>query len=130
MARAGRSCSLHGWTMDRRVEMDTYERIFATRPRWRRIYPDLPGMGRSVAKAGLKNQDDMLAVLLQFIDRVLPSARFLLAGTSGGAYLARAVAARRRSAHRRPAAARARHHPRRHPSHGAVVPRRWCGTTR
>ena len=37
---------LHGWTMDRRVEMDTYERIFATRPGWQRIYPDLPGMGR------------------------------------------------------------------------------------
>jgi len=87
---------LHGWTMDRRVEMDTYERIFATRPGWRRIYPDLPGMGRSVAKAGLENQDDMLAILLEFIDHVLPSGRFLLAGTSGGGYLARAIAVRRR----------------------------------
>lgn len=87
---------LHGWTMDRRVEMDTYERIFATRPGWRRLYPDLPGMGRSVAKAGLKNQDDMLAALLEFIDHVLPSGRFLLAGTSGGGYLARAIAVRRR----------------------------------
>ena len=44
---------LHGWTMDRRVEIFDYEKIFATRPGWRRIYPDLPGMGRSVAKAGL-----------------------------------------------------------------------------
>lgn len=87
---------LHGWTMDRRVEMDTYERIFATRPGWQRIYPDLPGMGRSVAKPGLKNQDDMLAALLEFIDHVLPG-RFVLAGTSLGAYLARAIAARRRS---------------------------------
>ena len=87
---------LHGWTMDRRVEMDTYERIFATRPGWRRIYPDLPGMGRSAAKTGLKNQDDMLAVLLEFIDHVLPSGRFLLAGTSAGGYLARAIAVRRR----------------------------------
>jgi len=87
---------LHGWTMDRRVEADTYERIFATRPGWRRIYPDLPGMGRSVAKAGLRRQDDVLEAVLAFIDRVLPD-RFVLAGTSGGAYLARAVAARRRS---------------------------------
>ncbi len=71
---------------------------FATRTGWRRIYPDLPGMGRSVAKAGLKNQDDMLAVLLEFIDHVLPSGRFLLAGTSGGGYLARAIAVRRRRA--------------------------------
>lgn len=88
---------LHGWTMDRRVETSVYETIFAARPGWRRIYPDLPGMGRSVAKAGLVSQDDVLETLLAFIDRVLPTGRFVLAGTSGGAYLARAIAARRRS---------------------------------
>ncbi|HYI06336.1 MAG TPA: alpha/beta hydrolase [Reyranella sp.] len=88
---------LHGWTMDRRVEIFDYEKIFATRPGWRRIYPDLPGMGRSVAKAGLFGQDDVLEALLAFIDRVLPDGRFALAGTSLGAYLARAIAARRRS---------------------------------
>ena len=63
---------LHGWTMDRRVEIFDYEKIFATRPGWRRIYPDLPGMGRSVAKAGLFRQDDVLDALLAFIDQVLP----------------------------------------------------------
>src|SRR5262245_19855375 len=88
---------LHGWTMDRRVETDTYERIFATRPGWRRIYPDLPGMGRSVAKAALMTQDDVLEAMLAFIDHVLPSGRFLLAGTSAGGYLARAIAVKRRS---------------------------------
>lgn len=88
---------LHGWTMDRRVEIFDYEKIFATRPGWRRIYPDLPGMGRSVGKAGLFSQDDVLEALLGFIDRVLPDGRFALAGTSLGAYLARAIAARRRS---------------------------------
>jgi len=87
---------VHGWTMDRRVEIFDYEKIFATRPGWRRIYPDLPGMGRSVAKDGLSNQDDVLEALLAFVDQVLPG-RFVLAGTSLGAYLARAVAARRRS---------------------------------
>jgi pimeloyl-ACP methyl ester carboxylesterase len=87
---------LHGWTMDRRVEMDAYEKIFATRTGWRRIYPDLPGMGRSLAKPELRTQDDMLEALLAFIDRVLPSGRFLLAGTSAGGYLARAIAVRRR----------------------------------
>jgi pimeloyl-ACP methyl ester carboxylesterase len=88
---------LHGWTMDRKVEIFDYEKIFATRPGWRRIYPDLPGMGRSVARKGLANQDDVLEALLAFIDRVLPAGRFALAGTSLGAYLARAIAARRRS---------------------------------
>jgi pimeloyl-ACP methyl ester carboxylesterase len=87
---------LHGWTMARQVEIDVYEKILATRSGWRRIYPDLPGMGRSIAKAGLTNQDDVLEVLLAFVDRVLPG-RFVLAGTSGGGYLARAIAAQRRS---------------------------------
>jgi pimeloyl-ACP methyl ester carboxylesterase len=88
---------LHGWTMDRRVEIFDYEKIFATCPGWRRIYPDLPGMGRSVARAGLFSQDDVLEALLAFVDQVLPDGRFALAGTSLGAYLARAVAARRRA---------------------------------
>ena len=47
---------LHGWTMARRVEIVVYEKIFATRPGWRRIYPDLPGMGRSMAKAGSRTR--------------------------------------------------------------------------
>jgi len=88
---------LHGWPMDHRLEVADYEEIFAPRGGWRRIYPDLPGMGRSVAKEGLATQDDVLEALLAFIDRVLPAERFVLAGTSLGAYLARAVVAYRRS---------------------------------
>lgn len=86
---------LHGWTMNRRLEIADYEPIFSARAGWRRIYPDLPGMGLSVAKA-IRTQDDMLAALLGFIERVLPGERFVLAGTSLGAYLARGIAARLR----------------------------------
>ncbi|SJZ47877.1 Pimeloyl-ACP methyl ester carboxylesterase [Enhydrobacter aerosaccus] len=87
---------LHGWSMDHRLEVADYEPIFASHAGWRRLYPDLPGMGRSIAKEGIKAQDDILAALLAFIDRVIPDQRFLLAGTSFGAYLARAIAVRRR----------------------------------
>jgi len=86
---------LHGWTMNRQVEIDTYEPIFVTRPGWQRIYPDLPGMGQSVARV-IRNQDDVLAAMLDFLDRRLSGAPFVLAGTSLGGYLARAIAARRR----------------------------------
>ncbi len=86
---------LHGWTMNRRVETSVYEPIFSTRPGWRRIYPDLPGMGLSVAKA-IGSQDDVLAAMLAFLDHRLAGAPFVLAGTSLGGYLARAIAARRR----------------------------------
>jgi pimeloyl-ACP methyl ester carboxylesterase len=87
---------IHGWTMDLNVEASVYEPLFAQRTGFRRIYFDLPGMGRSRATEGIGCQDDVLAAVLAFIDRVLPDGRFLLAGASGGAYLARAVAARRR----------------------------------
>lgn len=87
---------LHGWMMDHRLEVADYEPIFASQPGWRRLYPDLPGMGRSVAKVGVRTQDDVLTALLAFVDRVIPEERFVLAGTSLGGYLARAVAARRR----------------------------------
>jgi len=86
---------LHGWTMNRRLEVADYEPIFSARAGWRRIYPDLPGMGLSVAKR-IANQDDMLAALLAFIERVLPGERFVLAGTSLGSYLARGIAVRLR----------------------------------
>jgi len=86
---------LHGWTMNRQVEIDVYEPIFARRPGWCRIYPDLPGMGRSVARA-IGNQDDELAAMLAFLDRRLAGAPFVLCGTSLGGYLARAIVARRR----------------------------------
>jgi len=86
---------LHGWTMNRQVEIDVYEPIFSARAGWRRIYPDLPGMGLSVAKA-IRNQDDVLAAMLAFLDHRLAGAPFVLAGTSLGGYLARAIAARRR----------------------------------
>lgn len=86
---------LHGWTMNRRLEIADYEPIFAERSGWRRIYPDLPGMGLSVAHE-ISCQDDMLAALLTFIDKVLPGERFVLAGTSLGGYLARGIAVRLR----------------------------------
>lgn len=88
---------LHGWTMDRRLEIADYEPIFAPRNGYRRIYPDLPGMGESTAKPGLRNQDDVLEALLGFIDAVIGRERFLLAGTSLGGYLARAIAVKRRT---------------------------------
>lgn len=82
---------LHGWSMDHRVEISDYEPIFDRHPEWRRIYLDLPGMGRTTAGPSITSQDRILAVVLKFIDQVLPRQRFALSGTSAGAYLARGV---------------------------------------
>jgi pimeloyl-ACP methyl ester carboxylesterase len=73
------------------------EPLFKQRDGWKRIYIDLPGHGKTPGKDWISNQDRMLDVLLGFIDDVIPGQRFVVAGASAGAYLARGVV------HHRPA---------------------------
>ena len=72
-ARAGRRL-LHGWTMDHRVELADYEKIFAGHR---------GGSIRTVGKApggeGRLTQDDAGGALA-FIDRVVPTERFVPPG--------------------------------------------------
>ena len=84
--------ALHGAGVDHREIEVAIERL-VPRAGYRRIYLDLPGMGRSTAD-GLTCNNDVVAVLIDFIDHV-GAGRVLLIGHSYGAYLARGVAARR-----------------------------------
>jgi pimeloyl-ACP methyl ester carboxylesterase len=73
------------------------ELVFAdTKQKFMRIYLDLPGMGRSKAGAAVRNSDDVLEVILAFIDRVIPNRKFLVAGKSYGSYLARGLVQKKR----------------------------------
>lgn len=85
---------LHGWSMDHRDETPVYEPIFADHPGYRRIYPDLPGMGKSPSSKRITNQDGFLDIALRFIAAMTGGDRFLLVGTSAGAYLARGAVQR------------------------------------
>ena len=62
---------------------------------YRRIYPDLPGMGRTPAPETISSADDVLDVLLAFIDGVIGDQPLLVAGHSAGGYYAQAIAGRR-----------------------------------
>jgi pimeloyl-ACP methyl ester carboxylesterase len=84
--------ALHGAGVDHR-EIEAALEAVVPGTGHRRIYPDLPGMGRSTA-AGLAGNDDVVTLLVDFIDRVADGPALLL-GHSYGAYLARGVAARR-----------------------------------
>jgi pimeloyl-ACP methyl ester carboxylesterase len=86
---------LHGASLDYRHILNDLEPAFVNRPGWRRIYLDLPGHGRTPAPAWLINQDDVLNVVLAFIDHVIPDQRFTLVGESWGGNLSRAVLAKR-----------------------------------
>jgi pimeloyl-ACP methyl ester carboxylesterase len=52
-------------------------------------------MGQTPGPAWLTNNDQVLDVILAFIDAVIPAQRFVLAGVSYGGYLARGVVCRR-----------------------------------
>ena len=82
---------LHGWSMGHGPTKKNLEPIFQGRPGWRRIYPDMPGHGLTPGADWIKNQDDMLDILIEFIDKIVGDRRFSLVGVSYGAYLARGV---------------------------------------
>src|ERR1044071_8476103 len=86
---------IHGYTPDHRVMKGCMEPLFVQRPDWQRIYLDLPGMGRTPGSQQIKSTDDMLDVVIDFIDAVIPGRPFLVAGTSYGGYLSRGVLQRK-----------------------------------
>jgi pimeloyl-ACP methyl ester carboxylesterase len=83
--------ALHGWPLDHRHMAYDLEPLFAGRAGWRRIYPDLPGMGKTPGADWITCQDQMLEVVLEFMDAVAPGERYVVAGASYGGYLARGV---------------------------------------
>ncbi|OGX61623.1 MAG: 2-hydroxy-6-oxo-6-phenylhexa-2,4-dienoate hydrolase [Paenibacillus sp. RIFOXYA1_FULL_44_5] len=86
---------IHGFGCDHRLMTGSLEPIFAVRPGYQRIYIDLPGMGLTKGEEWIQSSDDMLSVVEQFIDEVLPDQHFVLAGESYGGYLSRALVSRR-----------------------------------
>lgn len=79
---------LHGFPEDHSVMVGCIEPICNELNGYRRIYLDLPGMGNSPATDTIKNADDMLSLLKQFIHTVIGNESFLLVGLSYGGYLA------------------------------------------
>jgi pimeloyl-ACP methyl ester carboxylesterase len=86
---------LHGAGVDHREAEACFEPALAGAAGLRRVYPDLPGMGRTAAPGTLRSADDVLATLLDLADAVTGGTAFLLIGHSAGAYYAQAMAARR-----------------------------------
>ena len=85
---------LHGAGVDHREPEACFEPVFDGVAGIRRIYPDLPGMGRTVAPDGLRSAEDVLDTLLEFAREVTSGTAHLLIGHSAGAYYAQAMATR------------------------------------
>lgn len=85
--------ALHGAGVDHR-ELEAAVESFPPPKGLRRIYPDLPGMGRTHGTERLAGNDDVVRLVCDLIE-TLAGAPALVLGHSYGAYLARGVAARR-----------------------------------
>ncbi|KXT84091.1 hydrolase, alpha/beta fold family [Streptococcus sp. DD11] len=86
---------IHGLGCSSELMEGCMEPIFERQAGYKRIYIDLPGMGRSDANAAFASADAILNLLLHFIDDVIGSSPFLLAGESYGGYLSRGILARK-----------------------------------
>ena len=86
---------IHGFAPDQRLMKGCMEPIFNKREQYTRIYFDLPGMGKTSAPEWLKSSDQMLDIVLEFIDRIIPNQKFIIASESYGCYLARGILLKR-----------------------------------
>ena len=87
---------IHGFTPDSRLMKGCMEPIFTKRENYKRIYLDLPGMGETAGSKTINSTDDMLDIVIDFIDTLIPSQSFLLVGESYGGYLSRGIIAKRK----------------------------------
>ncbi len=82
---------IHGWPVDHRLMKGCMEPIFETRPNYKRIYFDLPGMGKTKGEDWIKGTDDYLKIIIEFIEKIIPNEHFIIVGESYGGYLARGL---------------------------------------
>lgn len=78
---------IHGWSIDHRLMSGSFEPVFEKMQGYKRIYLDLPGMGKTPSANWIKNSDDTLKILMEFINNIIKDNNFLLAGESYGGYL-------------------------------------------
>ncbi len=71
--------------------MKCMESVFQKYEGYKRIYIDLPGMGKSNAPDWINSSDHILEVLTIFIEEIISTEEFLLVGESYGGYLARGI---------------------------------------
>ncbi|ATG97792.1 alpha/beta fold hydrolase [Mesoplasma lactucae] len=84
---------LHGLCVDHHYMVDEFEQVLKNSC-YRRIYLDLPGMGKSSSFIR-PTSDEILNQVLQMIDDLSNHEEFYLAGHSYGAYLGLAIAYQR-----------------------------------
>lgn len=86
--------ALHGFGPDHRLMLGTFEPVAERQLGWRRIYPDLPGFGRSPI-GDVASSAEVVDALEELVTELLGDQEFALAGESWGGYLAAELTQRR-----------------------------------
>ncbi|SDC97498.1 Pimeloyl-ACP methyl ester carboxylesterase [Terribacillus halophilus] len=82
---------IHGYSPDHRLMSGCMEPIFKNKKGWRRIYLDLPGMGKTKHYQQISSSDEMLEMVANFIHTIIPHQVYAVAGESYGGYLTRGL---------------------------------------
>jgi pimeloyl-ACP methyl ester carboxylesterase len=82
---------IHGFGVDRELLKGCMEPTFTNLRGWKRIYFDLPGMGKTPVPKELQNTDQMLGFVSEFIEKVVRNEHYVIVGNSYGGYLARGL---------------------------------------
>lgn len=82
---------IHGFGIDREILKGCMEPILQKSTEFKRIYFDLPGMGKTKVPKNYSCSDDMLEFICQFIKQVIGDQKFIVVGNSYGGYLSRGV---------------------------------------
>jgi pimeloyl-ACP methyl ester carboxylesterase len=82
---------LHGGYLDHRHMVSAIEPLFERRAGWKRIYPDLPGHGRSDVADSVSSHDQVLDIIQHFMQEICPNRNYVVAGECRGGYLARGL---------------------------------------
>ncbi|USG68181.1 alpha/beta hydrolase [Brevibacillus ruminantium] len=86
---------LHAMGTDHRAMMAWMEPLFEAGSNWERIYIDLPAHGHSLVQPWMKTSADILSVILDFLDDLIPNRQFALVGKSFGGYIAQGILAKK-----------------------------------
>lgn len=82
---------LNGFATDMTSMIGCMETLFENKEGWKRIYIDHPGVGKTIIGDSVKNYNDVLDIIINFIDIIIPNEKFAIAGSSFGGYLARYI---------------------------------------
>lgn len=83
---------IHGFCVDHHLLL-SLDPLFAMRGQWRRVYIDLPGMGKSSAGPEIESADAVAEAVVSFARKTFGNERFAVLGNSFGGMIARHLVA-------------------------------------